>query len=186
MPVDLQTVRPSWLVRTIIPPLTKVLNPLSVKMAGGPGFRMAVRMHHVGRRSGTAYVTAVGARVKDGKILIPLTFGNQSDWVRNVRASGGGTVEVRRRSYEIGVPEFLNWSETRPSRSSQLSRGAKRLQDPGHQAVPAGSGTRLAGPSLDRQRGIGRASPVLRLQTTVEGAFDIARTRPLSWACPAS
>ena len=114
MPVDLQTVRPSWLVRTIIPPLTKVLNPLSVKMAGGPGFRMAVRMHHVGRRSGTAYVTAVGARVKDGKILIPLTFGNQSDWVRNVRASGGGTVEVRRRSYEIGVPEFLNWSETRP------------------------------------------------------------------------
>jgi deazaflavin-dependent oxidoreductase (nitroreductase family) len=82
-------------------------------MAGGPGFRMAARIHHVGRRSGTKYVTAVGARVKDGKVLIPLTFGNQSDWVRNVRAVGGATVEVRRRSYEIGAPEFLNWSEAR-------------------------------------------------------------------------
>ena len=113
MPADLRTVRPSWLVRNIMRPLTKVLNPVSVKMAGGPGFRMAARIHHVGRRSGTAYVTAVGARVKDGEILIPLTFGNQSDWVRNVRASGGATVEVRRRSYEIGAPEFLTWSEAR-------------------------------------------------------------------------
>jgi deazaflavin-dependent oxidoreductase (nitroreductase family) len=111
MPADLRTVRPSWLVRNIMRPLTKVLNPVSVKMAGGPGFRLAARIHHVGRRSRAEYVTAVGARVKDGKILIPLTFGNESDWVRNVRAAGGATVEVRRRSYEIGAPEFLNWSE---------------------------------------------------------------------------
>ena len=87
MLAELQTIRPSWLVRNIVAPLTKVLNPVSVKMAGGPGFRMAGRVHHVGRRSGTKYVTPVGARVTDAKVLIPLTFGNQSDWVRNV-ASG--------------------------------------------------------------------------------------------------
>jgi deazaflavin-dependent oxidoreductase (nitroreductase family) len=113
MCADLQTVRPSWLVRNIMRPLTGVLNPISVKMAGGPGFRLGGRIHHVGRRTGTEYVTPVGARVKGGKVLIPLTFGNRSDWVRNVRAAGGATIEVRRRSYQMGAPEFLDWSEAR-------------------------------------------------------------------------
>jgi deazaflavin-dependent oxidoreductase (nitroreductase family) len=108
---DLQTVRPSWLARHIMGPMTKVLNPVSLKMAGGPGFRMAGRIHHVGRISATKYVTPIGTRVKNRKVLIPLTFGNQSDWVRNVRSAGGATVEVRRRTYHIGAPEFLNWPE---------------------------------------------------------------------------
>jgi len=46
-------------------------------------------------------------------VLIPLTFGNGSDWVRNVRAAGGASILVRRRSYEMGMPEFLNWPEAR-------------------------------------------------------------------------
>jgi deazaflavin-dependent oxidoreductase (nitroreductase family) len=114
MPVELEPVSPSWLVRSVMRPLTRVLNPLSVKMAGRPGFRMAGRIHHEGRRSGIEYVTPIGVRLKDGKILIPLTFGNQSDWVRNVRAAGGATVEVRGHSYQMSAPEFLNWAEARP------------------------------------------------------------------------
>ena len=111
---ELQPVRPSWLVRNIMRPLTKMLNPVSVKMAGRPGFRMASRLHHVGRRSGACYITPVGARIKDDHVLIPLTFGNQSDWVRNVRAAGGATIEVNRRSYAMGAPEFLYWADARP------------------------------------------------------------------------
>jgi deazaflavin-dependent oxidoreductase (nitroreductase family) len=114
MPVDLEPVPPSRLVRYVMRPLTRVLNPLSLQMAGGPGFRMAGRIHHVGRRSGSEFVTPIGVRLKDGKILIPLTFGNQSDWVRNVRAAGGATVEVRGHSYQMAAPEFLNWTEARP------------------------------------------------------------------------
>jgi deazaflavin-dependent oxidoreductase (nitroreductase family) len=110
---ELQPVRPSWVVRNIMRPLTKMLNPVSVKMAGRPGFRMAGRLHHVGRRSGARYVTPVGARVKDDHVLIPLTFGNQSDWARNVRSAGGATIEVNRRSYAMGAPEFLDWRDAR-------------------------------------------------------------------------
>jgi deazaflavin-dependent oxidoreductase (nitroreductase family) len=113
MTIDLEPVSPSWLVRNVMRPLTKVLNPLSVKMAGGPGFRMAGRIHHVGRRSGSEFVTPIGVRLRDGEILIPLTFGNQSDWVRNVRAAGGATIEVRGHCYQMGAPEFLNWTEAR-------------------------------------------------------------------------
>jgi deazaflavin-dependent oxidoreductase (nitroreductase family) len=114
VPVELEPVPPSWLVRNVMRPLTRVLNPLSVKMAGRPGFRMAGRIHNVGRRSGSAYVTPIGVRLKDGKILIPLTFGNKSDWVRNVHAAGGATVEIRGHSYQMGAPEFLNWTDARP------------------------------------------------------------------------
>jgi deazaflavin-dependent oxidoreductase (nitroreductase family) len=113
MLADLQAVRPSWLVNNIVRPFTKLLNPISVKMAGRPGFRMAGRIHHVGRRSGMDYVTPIGARIKNGQVLIPLTFGNRSDWVRNVRIAGGASLEVRGRSYQMGPPEFLNWSEAR-------------------------------------------------------------------------
>jgi deazaflavin-dependent oxidoreductase (nitroreductase family) len=113
MLVEVATVQPSWLVRTIIKPVTKLLNPVALKMAGAPGFRMAGRVHHVGRRSGTKYVTPVGAHIKAGKVLIPLTFGNQSDWVRNVRAAGGALIEVRRRAYKMGEPEFLDWPSAR-------------------------------------------------------------------------
>jgi deazaflavin-dependent oxidoreductase (nitroreductase family) len=89
---------------------------------------MAGVIHHVGRHSGTNYVTPVGARVKNGKVLIPLTFGNGSDWVRNVRAAGGARVVVRRRSYQMGVPEFLNWPEARQTVRTvfPLARGAFR------------------------------------------------------------
>jgi deazaflavin-dependent oxidoreductase (nitroreductase family) len=111
---DLQTVRPSWLVRHVMRPLTILLNPFSLKMAGGPGFRMAGRIHHVGRRSGRTYVTPIGVKVRDGEALIPLTFGNQSDWVRNFRAAAGATIDVRRQRYRVGAPRFVDWSEVRP------------------------------------------------------------------------
>ena len=114
MIAELQPVRPSWLVRNIMRPLTKMLNPVSVRMAGRPGFRMASRLHHVGRRSGACYITPVGARIKGDHVLIPLTFGNESDWVRNVRAAGGAIVEVNRRSYGMGAPEFPFWADARP------------------------------------------------------------------------
>ena len=77
-------VGPSLIVRVVMTPLTKMLNPVVATLAGRRHFPMAAQIHHVGRRSGKPYVTSVGARVHNGIVLIPLTFGNRSDWVRNV------------------------------------------------------------------------------------------------------
>src|SRR5258705_5912501 len=85
-------VPPSRFVRAVIRPLTKVLNPRMVKKAGQPGFDGAAQIHHVGRRSGRPYVTPAGGRLAGELFVIPLPFGNQSDWVGNVRAAGGCTV----------------------------------------------------------------------------------------------
>ena len=88
-------VRPSLLVRIAMRPMTRVLNPLIRKFAGRRHFRMAAEIRHVGRKSGRAYVTPAGARVSGDVAVIPLTFGNQSDWSMNVRAAAFSSGKVR-------------------------------------------------------------------------------------------
>jgi deazaflavin-dependent oxidoreductase (nitroreductase family) len=87
-------VRPSRLVRVVMRPLTKVLNPATMTMAGRRHVRMAAQVRHVGRKSGRSYVTPVGTGRAGDTFVIPLTFGNQSDWSRNVRAAGGCVVRL--------------------------------------------------------------------------------------------
>lgn len=94
--------------------MTKVLNPLIVKLAGRRHFPMAARIQHVGRRSGRVYVTPASAHVHGDVIVIALTFGNQSDWVRNVRMAGGCTVRINGRSYRATNPQFLSREQAGP------------------------------------------------------------------------
>ena len=56
-------VAPATIVRVLVRPLTKVLNPLMVRLAGRRFFPMA-QIHHVGRRSGKAYVTPTSAHIR--------------------------------------------------------------------------------------------------------------------------
>jgi deazaflavin-dependent oxidoreductase (nitroreductase family) len=92
-------------------PMTKALNPVIVKRAGRPGFRMAAQVRHVGRRSGRPYVTPASARLSGDVILIPLTFGNQSDWVRNVVAAGRCSVRLDDKDYEATEPRLASRGE---------------------------------------------------------------------------
>jgi hypothetical protein len=78
-PRPVTPVPPSRFVKIVIGPMTKVLNPLTLKLAGRPHFHMAAQLTHTGRRSGRTYVTPVGPRRAGDMVLIPLTFGNQSD-----------------------------------------------------------------------------------------------------------
>ncbi len=94
-PGTIEPVAPSPVVRILIRPMTKLLNPLIRKFAGWPHFRMAAQIQHVGRRSGRTYLTPASARLSDAVILIPLTFGNQSDWSRYVRVAGGCSVRLK-------------------------------------------------------------------------------------------
>lgn len=99
-------VGPTLLVRLVLAPMTKMLNPLVGKLAGRRRVPIA-QLHHIGRRSGRSYLTSVGARVSGGVVLIPLTFGNQSDWVRNVYAAGRCSVHVNGYTFRAERPRFL-------------------------------------------------------------------------------
>src|SRR3984885_5590155 len=57
-----------------------------------PGFGIVA---HVGRKSGKVYRTPVNAfRAPEG-FLIALTYGRESEWVKNVMAAGGCQLETR-------------------------------------------------------------------------------------------
>lgn len=104
----------SLLVRLVMGPMTKVLNPLIRRLAGRRHFFMAGLVHHEGRRSGRQYVAPVGARYRDGTIVIPLTFGNRSDWCRNVMAAGRCRIRTAGIDYDVITPRLVGRGEARP------------------------------------------------------------------------
>jgi deazaflavin-dependent oxidoreductase (nitroreductase family) len=95
-------------------PMTKVLNPIIIKVAGRPHFPMAAQLTHAGRRSGRTYVTPVGARRAGDVALIPLTFGNQSDWSRNVLAAGRCSLRLEGVDYDATAPALLSLEQAGP------------------------------------------------------------------------
>jgi deazaflavin-dependent oxidoreductase (nitroreductase family) len=63
---------------------------------------------HQGRRSGVEYRTPVNVfRVPDG-FGIALTYGRQSDWVRNAVAAGGVRLITEGREYQVTDPHFVD------------------------------------------------------------------------------
>ena len=110
----LEPVGPSLIVKVVMRPMTKMLNPLIVKLAGRRHFHMAAQIRHIGRRSGRTYTTPVSARRSGDMILIALTFGSQSDWSRNVRSAGGGTIRIEAEDYNVTQPQIMSRQEARP------------------------------------------------------------------------
>jgi deazaflavin-dependent oxidoreductase (nitroreductase family) len=145
-PRPAQPVPPSRFVKIVIGPMTKVLNPLIVRLAGRPHFHMAAQLTHTGRRSGRVYVTPVGARRAGDVVLIPLTFGNESDWSRNVRAAGRCSLRLAGVDYEASAPTLVSPEEAGPhvrAAFGRLERASMRMlgirQFLRLSVVPAGS-----------------------------------------------
>jgi len=89
----------------------RVLGPLARFL---PHFGVVI---HRGRRSGREYRTTVNVFRRRGGLLVALTYGPESDWVRNVLAAGGCTLETRGHKLRLCNPRLLH--------------------DPTHRAVPS-------------------------------------------------
>jgi deazaflavin-dependent oxidoreductase (nitroreductase family) len=107
-------VGPSRIVRLVIGPSSKLLNPLVAAIAGRRFVPLIARVHHVGRRSGKRYMTPTAAHVTGDTIVIPLSFGNVSDWARNVRAAGGCNVRLGGKTYHAAQPRFVDVTDAKP------------------------------------------------------------------------
>ncbi|OBF84372.1 hypothetical protein A5791_24885 [Mycobacterium sp. 852002-51163_SCH5372311] len=107
-------VGPSLIVRLVLGPLSKLLNPFVGVLAGRRFVPLIARIHHVGRRSGKLYMTPTGAGVAGNTIVIPLSFGNRSDWARNVRVAGRCVVQLSGKSYPATQPQFVAAAEAKP------------------------------------------------------------------------
>lgn len=106
----------------------RYFNPFALSFAGRPNSFWSVILH-TGRRSGTAYQTPIVAVRKGDAFIVPLPYGREVDWFRNVLAAGScqliyqGQVyhaaKVEKISFEEGLDAFPQWVQNRLRRDEE-------------------------------------------------------------------
>jgi deazaflavin-dependent oxidoreductase (nitroreductase family) len=71
-------------------------------------------VHHEGRRSGRRYQTPVVAFRTRGGFVIPMTYGRDVDWGRNLVATGRGEIVQLSRRHRIRNPRIVGGEQARP------------------------------------------------------------------------
>ncbi|MBD0863753.1 nitroreductase family deazaflavin-dependent oxidoreductase [Gordonia sp. zg691] len=94
-----------------------VTNPIQRTWA--PHLAPFAIVEHVGRKSGKAYRIPVFAWVDGDRLTIILTYGRNTDWVRNVQAAGHFGLIRKNQHYRVTGPRVV------PSDSPDLAPGAK-------------------------------------------------------------
>lgn len=88
--------------------LARAVEPIARPLAGNRWFPLWAILRHTGRTSGTAYATPIVAlRTPDG-FMIPLPFGDATQWAKNLIAAGGGSLRFAGREYDIRDPQLLD------------------------------------------------------------------------------
>jgi deazaflavin-dependent oxidoreductase (nitroreductase family) len=85
---------------------------------------------HRGRRSGRHYRTPLFAFRRDRTLVIALFYGQESDWLRNLRAGGGQVIRAG-RTFIVRPPEVIDTSGAGPllARLSPPERAYCRLAE---------------------------------------------------------
>ena len=85
----------------------RVINPVITLLAGTRLLPLYGVIQHRGRRSGKAFRTPVVVRPTQGGFIVPMPWGESTDWFRNVRAAGGCTIRWKGRDYAMVDPLVL-------------------------------------------------------------------------------
>lgn len=93
---------PRWLARFNLRVTNHVLGPLARHL---PGMGVVV---HSGRKSHREYRTPVMVFPRGNRLIIALTYGRDSEWVKNVLAEGGCEFETRGAMLHLSQPHLLH------------------------------------------------------------------------------
>jgi deazaflavin-dependent oxidoreductase (nitroreductase family) len=88
--------------------IAKPFGPIANRMAGTRVFPLWGIVRHTGRTSGTPYSTPVVVRPTPDGFLIPLPFGDATQWAKNLFAAGGGSIRFAGREYQIDEPRIID------------------------------------------------------------------------------
>jgi deazaflavin-dependent oxidoreductase (nitroreductase family) len=86
--------------------ISRAAKPFVLRTAGQAGGPASV-VRHVGRSSGTEYETPVTAIATDDGFVIALPYGDRTDWLKNVLASGSATILDQGETYAVDRPEVV-------------------------------------------------------------------------------
>src|ERR1700722_4288185 len=101
-PILLLRFRKRWVAAFNLAVTNRITSRFAARL---PGFGI---LTHVGRRSGKVYRTPVNVfRAQEG-FLIALTYGRESEWVKNVIAAGTCGLYARRLLYQLSAPTIVH------------------------------------------------------------------------------
>lgn len=90
---------------------TRVTDPITRPLAGRRFFKLWAIVHHVGRRSGAQYSTPVAIVTTPDGFIIPLPWGERTQWARNVLEAGGCRLLWGGSEYSLVDPQLIGRSE---------------------------------------------------------------------------
>lgn len=95
--------------------LSKVTAPLGRPLAGRRWFPLFAILEHRGRTSGRVYRIPIVAVHTAHGFVIPVPFGDRTQWVRNLQAAGGTRLRWKGKDYRVTEPEVIEAAEAMPS-----------------------------------------------------------------------
>jgi deazaflavin-dependent oxidoreductase (nitroreductase family) len=105
-----------------------ILNPVMLRIADRLHGSYPAVVTHVGRRSGRLYRTPVVAWPMRGGFIIPLPYGVDTDWCRNVQAAGHCTLERSGETFDVGSPDVVAADEVLPLVPDRVRRTWQRFR----------------------------------------------------------
>ena len=107
--------------------VARVINPLVMRLAGTRLLPLYGVIHHRGRRSGKEFRTPVVVRPTPDGFIVPMPWGEGTDWYRNVRAAGACTIHWKGRDYAVVDPVVLNAESAMAAFSGPTRAGMARF-----------------------------------------------------------
>jgi len=102
---------------------TRATDPITRPLAGRRFFKLWAVVHHVGRRSGTHYATPVAIVTTPDGFVIPLPWGERTQWARNVLEAGGCQLQWGGSQYSLVDPQLISRDQAEPFFNRALRMG---------------------------------------------------------------
>src|SRR5437867_1098142 len=106
---------------------THATGPLALRVAEKGAIPIWGVVRHRGRKSGKLYATPIAIRPTPDGFVLPLPWGEGTDWCRNLRAAGGGVVIWGGVEHEVTAPEVIDSATAMPFFNAVLRPIARRV-----------------------------------------------------------
>lgn len=103
-----------------------VVNPVMMRMAGRRSWYASV-IKHTGRRSGRQYSTPIVVDRVGDDVYIPLPYGTDVDWLRNVCEAGSAEIVSKGTTYRVVSPEVVTAAVALPALPAARRRTFDRV-----------------------------------------------------------
>jgi deazaflavin-dependent oxidoreductase (nitroreductase family) len=103
------------MANSLIIRLAKATGPVALRIAETGVIPIWAVIRHRGRRSGKMYATPIAIRPTPDGFVLPLPWGEGTDWCRNLRAAGGGVVRWGGAETLVDNPEVIDTADALPA-----------------------------------------------------------------------